>query len=47
MPKNPQSLKNSVVEKVLARSDSKAAFVRSAGVGFPSGVIGITSMLLQ
>jgi len=28
-------------------ADSKAAFVRSAGVGFPSGVIGITSMLLQ
>ena len=28
-------------------ADSKAALVRSAGVGFPSGVIGITSILLQ
>jgi len=28
-------------------ADSRAALVRRAGVGFPSGVIGIMSMLLQ
>ena len=28
-------------------ADSKAALVKRAGVGFPSGVIGTISMLLQ
>jgi len=35
MPKNPQSLKNSVVEKVLARSDSKEPYDVIANAGDP------------